>query len=293
MKYRQLGRSELKVSEISFGCMSLEQDHHQNERLLRKAHEFGINFFDTADLYDKGWNEESVGKALKPIRDQVIIATKVGNEWRDDGSGWDWNPRKEYLLKAVEDSLIRLQTDYIDLYQLHGGTIDDPTHEAIEAFEELKKEGKIREYGISSIRPNVIRRWIADSNMTSVMMQYSIADQRPEEFCLNALLDAGVSVITRGSLAKGLLINKEPREYLDYTASEMAQLQQAANGTSDPIAVSLQYVLQHPAVASAVTGIRTMEQLEEIQQATKVTIAESELNKLGKLLPTLTYTNHR
>src|ERR1035437_7075729 len=81
----------------------------------------GINYFDTADLYDKGLNEINIGNALKAKRDQIIIATKVGNQWRSDGTGWDWNPRKDYILKAVEQSLQRLQTNYIDLYQLHGG----------------------------------------------------------------------------------------------------------------------------------------------------------------------------
>lgn len=293
MQYRKLGSSDLMVSEISFGCMSLESDHDQNSILLRKAYDSGINFFDTADLYDKGRNEESVGKALKPIRDQVIIATKVGNEWREDGTGWDWNPRKEYIISAVEDSLRRLQTDYIDLYQLHGGTIDDPTYEAIEAFELLKKQGKVREYGISSIRPNVIRRWISDSNMVSVMMQYSLLDRRPEEFCLNALQEAGVSVITRGSLAKGLLIDKEPREYLGFSAKEVAQMQTAANETKDPVAAGLQFVIRHPAVASAVTGIRTLQQLYEVTASTDLKIPDTQLKRLADLLPASTYTQHR
>jgi aryl-alcohol dehydrogenase-like predicted oxidoreductase len=87
---------------------------------------------------------------------KVIIATKVGNQWRADGSGWDWNPNKDYIISAVEQSLKRLQTDYIDLYQLHGGTMEDPIDETIEAFEQLQKQGKIRYYGISSIRPTVI-----------------------------------------------------------------------------------------------------------------------------------------
>ena len=96
---------------------------------------FGI-FFDTADLYDKGVNEEIVGEVLKEKRQDVIIATKVGNQWRDDGSGWEWNPTKSYIKSAVHQSLRRLQTDYIDLYQLHGGTIDDPMDETIQAFGE-------------------------------------------------------------------------------------------------------------------------------------------------------------
>ena len=145
--------------------MSLGENDEANSRLLNEAFDKGINFFDTADLYQKGFNETTVGKALKEKRKEVIIATKVGNQWREDGSGWDWNPNKAYIFSAVEKSLQRLQSDYIDLYQLHGGTIDDPIDETIEAFELLKQQGKIRYYGISSIRPNVIREWIKRSNI--------------------------------------------------------------------------------------------------------------------------------
>lgn len=293
MTYNFLGSSKLSISEISFGCMSLERDQEKNTSLLRQAFEAGINFFDTADLYDKGWNEESVGKALALIRDQVLIATKVGNQWREDGSGWDWNPTKKYILKAVEDSLKRLQTDYIDLYQLHGGTIDDPIDETIEAFELLKKQGKIREYGISSIRPNVIRKWIEKSNMVSVMMQYSLLDRRPEEECLNLLHQHKISVITRGSFTKGLLINKPAKEYLGYSKKEVFNLQKILQKTESPVSSSLQFVLKHPAVASAVVGTRTQEQLGSVISSTGITISSDTLNDLGKALEPTLYSNHR
>ena len=110
-------------------------------------------------------------------------------------------------MEAVKDSLKRLGTDYIDLYQLHGGTMEDNVSETIEAFEALKKEGVIREYGISSIRPNVIERFLSNSSAVSVMMQYSLLDRRPEEW-FPMIRDAGASVITRGTLAKGLLTDE-------------------------------------------------------------------------------------
>src|SRR5690606_35198229 len=90
----QLGKSDLQVSRVSFGCMSLGEDATLNRELLHKAVDAGINFFDTADLYQKGLNEQHVGDAFKSIRQRVIIATKAGNQWRPDGSGWDWNPSK-------------------------------------------------------------------------------------------------------------------------------------------------------------------------------------------------------
>ena len=232
MKYRLLPRTGWKVSVISYGCMSLSIGQgaikqKANQRLLEKAADLGINFFDTADLYDKGENEITVGKALKTRRKELFIATKVGNQWRADGSGWDWNPSKQYILKSAEESLRRLQTDYIDLYQLHGGTIDDPIDETIEAFELLKEQGKIREYGISSIRPNVIRTYVNQSNIVSVMMQYSLLDRRPEESCLPLLQENDIGVLVRGAVAKGLLIDKPAKEYLGYSVEQTATARDA------------------------------------------------------------------
>ena len=294
MNYRKLGNSPIKVSEIGFGCMSLQPEQHaQNETLLRTAFDAGITLFDTADLYDKGANETTVGKALTPIRDQVVIATKVGNQWNEDGKGWTWNPSKTHILRAVEESLKRLQTDYIDLYQLHGGTLDDDIPEIVEAFELLKQQGKIRAYGISSIRPNVIREWVKKSNLDSVMMQYSLLDRRPEEECLDYLHRSGVSVLTRGGLAKGVLVNKQAKTALGYSEEEINQLKAATVNTQNAVSSALQYVLQHPTVASAITGVRTLPQLSEIIESTSVEIPANQLVELGAILPPNKYEQHR
>ncbi len=294
MNYRKLGNSDIKVSEIGFGCMSLQPEQHtQNETLLRTAFDSGVTLFDTADLYDKGANETTVGKALTPIRNQVIIATKVGNQWNEDGKGWTWNPTKAHILNAVEESLKRLQTDYIDLYQLHGGTLDDDIPEIVEAFELLKQQGKIRSYGISSIRPNVIREWVKKSNLDSVMMQYSLLDRRPEEECLDYLHRSGVSVLTRGGLAKGILINKPAKSALGYSEDQINLLKTATVNTKNAVSSALQYVLQHPAVASAITGIRTLPQLIEIIESSSVEIPANQLTELGAILPPNKYEQHR
>jgi aryl-alcohol dehydrogenase-like predicted oxidoreductase len=298
MEHRKLGNSQLHVSSIGFGCMSLQDDHDQNTRIIHHAIDLGINFFDTADLYNKGMNEISVGKALKGKRGEVIIASKAGNQWRADGSGWDWNPRKAYILQAIDKSLQRLQTDYLDLYQLHGGTIEDPIDETIEAFETLKQQGKVRYYGISSIRPNVIREYVKRSNIVSVMMQYSLLDRRPEEACLQLLKENNIGVLSRGALAQGLLVNKPAKDYVGHSGEAVrkaaAAVQSVTNNNRPAAQAAVEFVLQHPAIPSAVTGIRTMEQLEEIAGAANAPkLSAAEMQTLSKAAPALRYEQHR
>lgn len=298
MKLHQLGRSDLRVSAVGFGCMSLGDEHRVNARLLHHALDAGINLFDTADLYDKGENEVSVGKALRGRRLQAVLATKVGNQWRPDGSGWDWNPTKEYILQAVENSLRRLQTDYLDLYQLHGGTIDDPIDETIEAFEQLKQQGKIRAYGISSIRPNVIREYVRRANMASVMMQYSLLDRRPEESALALLRENNIGVLARGSYAQGLLAGKPAKPYLGYPAEDVARAAEAVQTASQPprppAETAVQFTLAQPAITAAIVGIRTEEQLgEAIDAGQAPPLVEAELAHLRGAVPVNQYEQHR
>jgi aryl-alcohol dehydrogenase-like predicted oxidoreductase len=298
MEYQQLGTSNLRISRIGFGCMSLGADQQANETILHRAVELGVNFFDTADLYQKGFNEITVGKALRSKRKDLVIATKVGNQWRADGSGWDWNPRKEYIIASVEGCLQRLQTDYIDLYQLHGGTINDPIDETISAFEQLQQQGKIRYYGISSIRPNVIREYVSRSNIVSVMTQYSLLDRRPEETTLPLLQQHHIGVLARGPVAQGLLINKPAANYLNYTPEQVQQAAAAVKAVSgserNEAQTAIRFTLQHPAVTAAVAGIRTMQQLEEAVQATDTPIiTETGMDALQRSIPVNYYEQHR
>ncbi|HEY5747676.1 MAG TPA: aldo/keto reductase [Chryseolinea sp.] len=297
MQYNPLGTSDLNVSEVSFGCMSLGSDDAANAQLLHRAYDEGINYFDTADIYNKGQNEITVGKALAGRRDKVVIATKAGNVWRADGSGLDWNPSKEHILKSAAQSLKRLRTDYIDLYQLHGGTINDPIDETIEAFEMLVSQGKIRYYGISSIRPNVIREYVERSNMVSVMMQYSLLDRRPEEECLELLSKNSISVLVRGSLASGLLIDKPVKSYLNYSEQDVTKLVQAIKNVSQSkrslTEIALNFALAPDAVASAVVGMRTEKQLMDVlEAASTLPLTARELDALN-VLAVNTYQDHR
>lgn len=296
MNYRKLGKSELYISEIGFGCMSLDDDQAANSKIIHGALDGGINFFDTADLYQKGYNESMVGKALKEKRKNIILATKVGNRWREDGSGWDWCANKKYIQEAIEKSLTRLQTDYIDLYQLHGGTIEDPIEEVTEAFENLQQQGKIRYYGISSIRPNVIREYVSRSNIVSVLMQYSLLDRRPEETCLGLLLQSNIGVLARGVLAKGLLIDKPAERYMEFNVEVVKEIllniQSIIGDTISKTGIALQYVLKHPAITSAVAGIRTTEHLTGILSASKEILNDRQ-RKFLEQLPSHKYLEHR
>lgn len=274
--------------------MSLEANQDKATELISQAIDFGINYFDTADLYQAGLNEEMVGKAIGAKRKQVVLASKVGNQLRADGSGWDWNPRKEYILSSVEKSLRRLGTDYIDLYQLHGGTIEDPIDETIEAFELLKAQGKIRYYGISSIRPNVIREYVKRSSIISVMMQYSLLDRRPEESCLELLEQNNISVLARGVLAGGLLVNKPAKEYLGHSTKEVEAIQnhiKAIPHAADAIAI--QFALSKPVVASAIIGIRTQAQLEAAVKGLEIELSSVELQQLKEVVGVKVYEAHR
>jgi len=298
MQYSKLGKSDLAISKIGFGCMSLKDDAAADEKIVKRSLELGINYFDTADLYDKGENEIRIGNLLKANRQQVIIATKAGNKWRADGSGWDWNASKAHILTAVEGSLKRLQTDYIDLYQLHGGMMEDPIDETIEAFEQLTAQGKIRYYGISSIRPNVIREYVKRSNIVSVMMQYSLLDRRPEEEALTLLKDNGIGVVTRGSVAQGLLVDKPAKPYLEWSAGQVeaaaAAIHSVTEETGSPAQTAIRFALQNNAINSAVIGIRTLAQLEDVAGAAdQDLLTDQELNILQQSAAPQYYTAHR
>jgi len=298
MLYRQLGKSALQISEIGLGCMSLKENDPANEEIIHRALDAGINFFDTADIYQNGQNEICLGKALRHRRKEVIIASKVGNQLRKDGNGLDWNPRKDHIISSVEKSLQRLQTDYIDLYQLHGGTIDDPISETIEAFETLQQQGKIRFYGISSIRPNVIREYVSRSRIVSVMMQYSLLDRRPEESCFELFEKNNIGVLTRGSIAKGLLIDKPAESYLTYNAADISKAATAihliSNENRNPAQTALRFVLSRKPIASAVVGIRTLKQLEEAARTSDTPeLANDEMIYLKNVLSPNYYEQHR
>lgn len=302
LQKRQLGYSDLFVSEVGLGCMSLGTEEQHAHSLIDQAIDLGINYFDTADLYDAGVNEELVGKAIKNRRHDIILATKVGNRWKEDRSGWTWDPSKAYIKQAVKSSLHRLQTDYIDLYQLHGGMIEDHIDETIEAFEELKQEGVIRYYGLSSIRPNVIKEYLKKSNIVSIMMQYSLLDRRPEEW-FPLLKEHNVSVIARGPLAKGLLTEKPLEEklksesYLSYSKEELIQVLsqlETVDSTHSMTGLALQYCLFDEVVGAVIPGASKVQQLiENVNAGSAERLSPQVYRQLQDLTKCEKYEQHR
>ncbi len=299
MEKRQLGKSSIQVSEIGLGCMSLPTDLKAAEKIIDIALDAGINYFDTADLYDRGRNEEVVGNALRQKRQDIILATKVGNRLNEDGDGWHWDASKEWIQSAVHQSLKRLQTDYIDVYQLHGGTMEDNVDEVIETFESLKKEGLIREYGISSIRPTVIQRFLEKSNAVSVMMQYSLLDRRPEEW-LYLLEDNGASLLTRGSLAKGLLTEEglarasKMGQYLTYSEEQLQKTVKELMNSEVPLnAIVIQYILQQHVTGSVIAGASSPKQLQDTIAGYNQFVSPEILKKAAVITKQDIYEEHR
>lgn len=306
MNTREIGKTGIFASELGLGCMSIGTEEKQAEALLKTALDEGITYFDTADLYDFGVNEQLVGKTLRSVRDQVVIATKAGNRWTESKDSWTWDASKAYIKEAAKQSLKRLGIDYIDLYQLHGGTLEDPIDETIEAFEELKAEGLIRSYGISSIRPAVINEYVKRSNLSSVMMQYSIVDRRPEVQALPILAENGVTVAARGPVAFGLLssqwrtkLSKAAKKGLNwYTEAELKEMlstleeNMPAGHTLNGLA--FRYILEHPAAATLVAGASSVEQLKENARAVQeAALTEEEYKWIQDTSKTANYDAHR
>ncbi|WEK53519.1 MAG: aldo/keto reductase [Candidatus Cohnella colombiensis] len=300
MKMNRLGSSDLNVSEIALGCMSIGTEEQKAISLIHEALHHGVNLLDTADLYDDGRNEELVGKAIKGRRNQIVLSTKVGNRLIPGQEGWVWDPSKRYIKEAVELSLRRLQTGYIDFYQLHGGTIDDPIDETIEAFEELKQAGLIRHYGISSIRPNVIREYVARSSIVGVMNQISILDRRAEEEVLPLLQERDIGVLARGPIAKGILVEDRivTNNYLDYSVEELLDLRAELKALVTPdrslSQLAIRYTLSHPAVATAVVGASSSEQLlHNVRAADVPPLTPDEIDSIRQLSLANRYESHR
>lgn len=294
-------KSGIEISELGLGCMSLGTDYKKAQPIIESAIDNGITYFDTADIYDQGVNEEIVGKALKKYqnRDDIVIGTKVGNRLTDDGH-MKWDPSKKHIKESVKGSLKRLGLNHLDLYQLHGGTIDDPLDETISAFDELKQEGYIRAYGISSIRPNVIDYYLKNSQIETLMSQFNLIDNRPESL-INDVHDKQVKILARGPVFKGLLTSKSvdvidekfKNGVLDYTQDELGStIASIKELESNLTALSFKYLTSHDAMGSIIVGASSVEQLEENVRNYYKEISLDQIKSARNRVKDIEYTQH-
>ena len=254
---KKILKSGIALSELGLGCMSLGTDLKKAEQIIDCAVENGITYFDTADMYDKGINESVVGKALLKYqqRDDIVIGTKVGNRLTKDGST-KWDPSKSYIKVAVKGSLKRLGIDHIDLYQLHGGTIDDPLDETISAFDELKQEGIIRAYGISSIRPNVIDYYLTSNSVN-------------------------------------VLDNKFKDGIFDYSHDELGEtIASIKEIESNLSALTFSYLTSHDVLGSIIVGASSVDQLKENIENYHTKVSLDQIKTARARVKDLEYTNH-
>lgn len=290
MNYKRLGRTGLKVSELCFGCMTLgdEADENLSIRMVERCLEAGINFFDTANVYAEGRSETILGKALQGKRDRVVIATKVrhpvGTGPNDSGLS------RYHIMQQVEISLRKLQTDCIDLYQVHRWDTDTPLDETLRALDDLVRQGKVRYVGCSNFSAWQLVRalWLSDKHdwarFDCIQPRYNLIDRAIETELLPACEAFGVGVMVYSPLAGGILTGKykpgEPfpagtrgaeseffqqnraKPHLLELAQQIVPVMQRFDRPIVQTAVA--WTLAHPAVTSAIIGARNMEQLELI-----------------------------
>jgi aryl-alcohol dehydrogenase-like predicted oxidoreductase len=326
MDYRGLGRTGMQVSPLCLGAMMLgawgEPDHDTGIGIIRRALDAGINFIDTADVYSQGESEVIVGKALAGgRRDGVILATKfhaqmgVSPDTPIGAPGGDLNKRgnsRRWIVQEVENSLRRLGTDWIDLYQVHRPERDTDIEETLSALTDLRQEGKIRAFGSSTFPAHEVieAQWVSErrslGRFVTEQPPYSILARGVEEALLPVAEQFGLGVIPWSPLAGGWLTgryrkgqeapksrrsermpsrydlaNPENQLKLD-AAEELAVLAQEAGLTL--VHMALAFVLQHPAVTAPIVGPRTMEQLESQLGAVDVTLSSDVLDRIDAIV---------
>jgi aryl-alcohol dehydrogenase-like predicted oxidoreductase len=322
MEYRNLGRTGVKVSPLCLGAMMFgawgEPDHDKSIRIIHAALDAGINFVDTADVYSQGENEEIVGKALKGRRDDIVLATKfhmqMGDEINHGGASRRW------IMKAVEDSLRRLDTDYIDLYQVHRPREDTDVEETLSALTDLVRAGKIRYFGSSTYPASQIveAQWVAKDRglerFKTEQPPYSILVRGVEADVLPTAQRHGMGVIPWSPLAGGWLsgryrkgaelpsstrADRLPHRY-DMSLPGNQRKFEAADqlgALADEVGISLieiaiAFVINHPAVTAAIIGPRTMEHLESQLPAATRKLDQAVLDRIDEIVPPATGFNY-
>ncbi len=308
MEYRPLGRTGVQVSKLCLGTMMFgawgNTDHDDSMRIIHRALDAGINFVDTADVYSAGESEEIVGKALKGRRDDVVLATKLGVPM-DDNPNHRGGSRR-WIIEEVENSLRRLGTDYIDLYQLHRPDPNTNIDETLSALTDLVQQGKVRSIGSSSFNAGQIvdAQWVARERrlerFRTEQPPYSMLVRGIELDVLPTAQRHGMGILTYSPLAGGWLSGSwsadssptSPARQRLAARFDMSlpdnqrkleaveQLQQVADDAGlSMIELAIAFVVNHPAVTSAIVGPRTMEQLESQLPAADVTLDPAGLDR--------------
>ncbi len=309
MQYRKLGKTGWDVSVVGFGAWGIggqwgEVDQATAEATLRAAHEAGMNFFDTADAYGvpPGLSEEIMGQVLAPVRDQIIIASKVGNWARRAGHPLAYTSPLHVVL-CCDASLHRLRTDRIDLYQCHIHDLQEPDV-FLEAFETLRKAGKIRAYGISTNHLDVVQRFNRDGGCATVQLDYSLLNREPERELLPYCKQHNIGTIIRGPLARGVAADKftaetrftdtvrqgwndgKARERFLGELATVGKLRFLKRDGRDMARAALQFVLSHEAVSTAIPGAKSPEQARANAAAGEAGgLTRDELAKVHEVTP--------
>ncbi|KAB8185218.1 aldo/keto reductase [Nonomuraea phyllanthi] len=307
MQYRTLGRTGIRVSPYALGALMLgtsvgNPDHDDSTRIIHKALDAGINFIDTADVY--GDSEVVVGKALKGRRDGVVLATKVGRPTGDDPN--HQGSSRRWITTAVENSLRRLRTDHIDLYQIHRPDPGTDVEETLSALSDLVHSGKVRAIGASQTpAPDIIEaQWVAERRglvrFHTEQPGYSILSRGAEKEVLPIAQRYGMGTLVWGPLAQGLLtgrirkgqqtdvrraailkhLNDERR--LDVVERLIPLAKEAGLSLTH---LAMAFVIAHPGVTSAIIGPRTMEHLDDLLAGLDVTLGDDLLDRIDEIVP--------
>ncbi len=310
MQYRPLGRTGIKVSPYCLGAMMFgglgNPDHDDCIRIIHKALDSGINFIDTADRYSAGESEEIVGKALKGRRDRIVLATKVYGPMGEDPN--QQGTSRRWIMQAVDNSLRRLQTDHIDLYQIHRPVPDTDIEETLSALTDLMRAGKVRAIGSSTFPVSEIveAQWVAErrglARFRTEQPPYSILDRGIEYDMLPTCERYGMGVLVWSPLSKGMLTGRYrrgqplpdslrvkyfPRQMSDVRSLDaIEQLIPLAREAGLSLThMALAFVMAHPGVTSAILGPRTMQQFDDLFTGAEVRLSDDVLDRIDRIVP--------